>query len=174
MAGRKKLLTLVKKNKGTLRKCRENPGAPAAPPDLPKAPFCPMSDRCNVLFGMIVSWMQAVGAASAIYTATITILAMRLEEIELCTENIRQNGAQYSKLELIKVPDPNHPERMITKAQKSWKANPAVAQRAEAARHAQALLAELGLSPTAIARLNSGSAGGQAAGSNPWEALANA
>jgi len=54
MAGRKRLLTLVKKHKGTLRKCRENPRARAALPDLPKAPYCPVSDRCNARLSHIL------------------------------------------------------------------------------------------------------------------------
>jgi len=114
-----------------------------------------------------------MGLATAAHTEMLALLAFRLEEWEDRDRDVRANGAVYAKLELIEVPDPEHPGRTVTKAQKIWKSNPAVAQRSEAMRHAQALLAEFGLSPSSQAKVSAGP-GAEPGSANPWEALLNA
>lgn len=172
MAGRKPLLTLVKQAKGTIRKHRENPNAPTPAKEIPQGPQCQVSERCAVLFGMIVSWLQDYGIASSTFTALISLLAIRLEEIEICNAAIQAGGAQYTKHEIIEIPDPENPKKLLTKVQKILKPNPAVAQRSEAMRHAQSLLAEMGLSPASVHKIVAGKKP-ELAGANPWKDLAN-
>ena len=87
------------------------------PEDIPTGPCCPMLSASGlVLFGMVVSSLQSMGIASSAYTAMITLLALRLEKIEQCNEEIRQNGRVYTKYELIAVPGDDG--RIVTKAQK--------------------------------------------------------
>ena len=171
MKGRKHLHLVDKKMRGTVRADRINRNAPMAQSEPPRAPS-ELSKRATEIFGTLVGRLQCIRMASATDTELLALLATRLEEYELATENIRIHGSTYAKIELIEVPDPEHPGRTITKAQKIWKSNPAVAQRSEAMRHAQSLLAEFGLSPSSRARLMAPDAGAQT-GANPWEALVN-
>ena len=156
MTGRKRKPAHMHLVQGTVRPCRVNKHEPKAPAELPSAPYCQVSERCAVLFGLIVGWLQGMGIASVVDTANITNLAMRLEEIEDCTTEIRERGRTYAKIELIEIPeiDENGKQVMILKAQKLWKPNPAVAQRSEAMRHAQSLLAEFGLSPASRSKVS--------------------
>lgn len=96
------------------------------------------------------------------------LLAMRLAEIEECDSEIKEHGRVTIKIELIDVPGPDG--RITTKAQKVLKANPAVAQRSEAMRHTQSLLAEFGLSPANRGKVSS-SSGSKESLNSAWEAL---
>lgn len=175
MKGRKRKPTHMNLVEMTARKDRQNKNEPRPAPDLPTAPFCPVLPRCSVLFGMIVGWLQRMGLASSSDTVAISLLAMRLEEIEQCAENIQANGSAYAKIELIEVPVPDNPGKTAVKAQEVWKSNPAVAQRAEAMRHAQSLISEFGLSPAARAKVSAIlGVGGEKKAGNPWESIANA
>jgi P27 family predicted phage terminase small subunit len=93
---------------------------------------------------------------------------MRLAEIEERTADIQTHGATYIKIDLIEVPGEDG--KPITKAQKTIKANPAVAQRSEAMRHAQSLLAEFGLSAASRPKISAPAKADQA---NGWESLVN-
>jgi P27 family predicted phage terminase small subunit len=156
--------------RGTARPCRINRNAPAAQNEPPRAP-AELSKRATEIFGTLVGRLESMRLASATDTELLALLAARLEEHELATENIRANGSTYAKIEIIEVPDPEHPGSTITRTQKMWKANPAVAQRSEAMRHCQSLLAEFGLSPASRARLAAPGHGKAADESNRWEAL---
>jgi P27 family predicted phage terminase small subunit len=97
----------------------------------------------------------------------VMLLALRLSEVQERTDEIARDGAVYSKIELIEVPGADG--KLVTKAQKIHKTNPAVAQRSEAMRHVQSLLAEFGLSPASRGKV-SRTSGAEEPG-NRWEAL---
>lgn len=173
MPGRKRKPTRLHLLQGTAQPCRMNPKEPKAPAELPSVPYCQVSERCIVLFGMIISWLYGMRIASVVDTANITHLAMRLEEIEECNREIKERGRNYAKIDLIEVPemDGNGKQKMVLKAQKLWKPNPAVAQRSEAMRHAQSLLAEFGLSPASRGKVSASSE--QSKTDNSWESFLN-
>ncbi len=145
---RKRLPTKLHIVRGTAQPCRINKLEPKAPPEPPRAPEW-LSKRATEIFGMLTGRLQGMGLASVAYTEMQALAAIRLEEVELRQADIDANGAVYAKVELIEVPDPERPGSTVTKAQKIWKANPAVAMRDAAARHAQSILSgEFGLSPS--------------------------
>ena len=171
MAGRKRIPTHLHVVRGTVQPCRINRDEPK-PPQEPPRPAVELPARAAFWFGILCGRVTAMGVGSSADSEEMMLLAMRLAEVEECDEAIREHGRVTTKLELIEVPDPEHKGRTVTKAQRVLKSNPAVAQRSEAMRHVQALLAEFGLSPanrgkvSAKPRMESGSA-------NPWEALLN-
>ncbi len=170
MAGRKRLPAKFHIVKGTDRPCRTNSREPKAPPEPPRAPEW-LSRRVSEIFGVLTGRLQAMGLASSGDTEMLALLASRLEEWEARDAEVRANGAVYAKVELIEVPgEPGQPSSV--RAQKVWKANPAVAQRSEAMRHAQSLLAEFGLSPASRGKV-SAAQGTDSGSDNPWESLVN-
>jgi len=150
MAGRKPLLTIVKKSKGTLRKDRENKHEPKPPLALPIVPeFLP--PRAQYWFGMISAWLQAMQIASPVYTIDQMDLAITCATIEKLTKQLETEGENYFQIRFQEDP---YGKVMLDPAGKPLhvkirKAHPAYAQRSEAMRHAQSLCASLGLSPTA-------------------------
>jgi P27 family predicted phage terminase small subunit len=171
MAGRKPILTLVKKAKGTLRKCRVNNREPKPPLALPIAPeFLPA--RAQYWFGMVSAWLQAMKIVSPVDTANQSMLALRLEEIERLTKQIEAEGSTYYSIRFQEGPD----GKVMMDAEgkplhvKLRKGHPAVAQRNEAMRHAQSLCAEFGLSPANRAKVN---ALGEKPADDGWSDLAN-
>ncbi len=127
-----------------------------------------LGSRTSFWYGVVIGRLQQLAIASPVDSELVMLLAIRLEEIEESTEHIRQNGARYAKLELIEVPI-DEKGTLKTKAQKSWKANPAVSQRSEAMRHAQSLLSEFGLSPSSrqkVSKLIESAAGAKP--DDPW------
>jgi P27 family predicted phage terminase small subunit len=130
--------------KGTLRKDRENPEAPELEATLPNAP-AGLSPRATEWFGRITARLQAINCASSTNTEMLALLASRLTEIEECEVDIEKYGRVYETKTI-------HGERMV-------KGNPAVAQRSEAMRHTQSLLAEFGLSLATIGKIRPVSAG---------------
>lgn len=71
--------------------------------------------------------------------AMLALLASRLEEIEICTAVIEDLGRVY--------------QTVSTTGATMHRARPKVGMRNEAMRHAQALLAEFGLSPAARSKV---------------------
>lgn len=153
---------------GTARPCRLNKREPKAPDEPPRA-ASELSPRASFWYGVICGRIRSMGVGSSADSEMVMILAMRLAEIEECNADIAQYGNKTSKIELITVPDENG--QMVTKAQRSWKHNPAVAQRSEAMRHSQSLLAEFGLSPSSRGKVSATAREGKGEQSNPWEAL---
>ncbi len=149
------------------RKSQFSDGAGAAPLHAPAE----LSKRASEIFGLIVARAESIGTASIAFTETFADLAREMEHIEKLDEHIREYGAVYAKIELIDVPGENG--KTVTKAQKLWKANPAVAQRAEAFRPVQSLRAEIGLSPLAIEKASKCSSKNAPEEDDPWGAIAN-
>ena len=137
MAGRKKIPEKLKVVAGTSRSDRVNDNAPAANPgvaDLPET----LSSRGAELFASTSAILDGMGIASPDDVSALTMLAMRLEQVEVLTVQIEDGGYTYKTDGGL------------------WKANPAVAQRSDAMRHAQSLLAEFGLTPAARAKVSAG------------------
>lgn len=135
--GRKPRPTYLKLAKGTAKKSRLNKAEPdqheqpmACPAWLPKGAV-PHFERIRGLMG---DW----GLDSASYQDVVAEVALRIDEAERLTRWIEKNGRGFWS---------------ETKTGRIRRAFPEVAMRNEALRHLQSLLAELGLSPTAKARV---------------------
>ncbi|WP_185982830.1 phage terminase small subunit P27 family [Aureimonas mangrovi] len=145
MAGRKRKPDHLKIVAGTAQPCRMNPDAPKAAADLPSAPEW-LSDRGAELFLQLVAVIDEMGIASSADAAMLAMAASRLEEVEICTAVIEDGGRFFtSQIER------DDEDRIVSQ---QIKGHPAVAQRSEAMRHAQSLLAEFGLSPAARSKVS--------------------
>lgn len=129
-----------------------NPDAPVAPKDLPIAPDW-LTSRGAELFDQLVAILNKMGLASSADVAVIALCASRLEEIEITTALVEDNGRTYSSVS--------------QKGGLMHRSRPEVGQRNEAMRHAQSLLSELGLTPAARSKV---SVKGNA-GENPFKNL---
>ena len=170
MKGRKGL-TLVTKNKGTLHKDRINKKEPRPALALPIAPQF-MPPRAQYWFGMISAWLQQMRVSSPVDTVNQMNLALRCEEIERLTKQIETEGSSYYSIRFQEGPDgkvmyDTNGNPLHVKLRKS---HPAVAQRNEAMRHAQALCSEFGLSPAARSKV---SVLGDEPAADGWDDFAN-
>lgn len=154
----KRLPDHLKIIKGTAQPCRMNPNAPIPNPDLPQPPEW-LSSRAAEIFASLVGTIADMGIASASDTNALAVLASRLEEIEICTNLIEDGGRTFQSS--AKYDDKG---RLIGQ---QIKGHPAVAQRSEAMRHAQSLLAEFGLTPAARSKVSVT----KQAEANPFKAL---
>lgn len=151
MAGRKRKPDILKKLAGTAQPCRMNEDAPAANPGEASAPDW-LSERSADLFAQISGTLVGMGIATPDDQHTLALLASRLEEVEILTVVVEDNGRTY-----------------LTEGG-LWKARPEVAMRNEAMRHAQSLLAEFGLTPAARSKVSAG----KKPEANPFGALDDA
>jgi P27 family predicted phage terminase small subunit len=153
--GRKRKPDAIKALAGTAQKCRMNPAAPAQTAGLPAPPEW-LSGRAAELFHQIVATVDGMRIASADDVHMLAMLASRLEEIELCTGVIEDLGRTYM----------THTQS----GSEMFRTRPEVAQRNEAMRHAQSLLAEFGLSPATRSKVSVN----KAPQDNPFAALTRA
>lgn len=144
--------THLKVVSGTARKDRTNGDEPAAPKGAPDAPLW-LSDRATEIFHGLCSTIDGMGYLSTADQAVIAMAASRLEEVEICTARVEDEGRTYDTSNAAG-------ERMI-------RPNPMVAQRSEAMRHAHALLSEMGLTPAARSKVSAGKKNDE----NPFRAL---
>ena len=140
---------------GTAQKCRMNPEEPKAPSDAPDAPIW-LSERAAEIFSALCSTILGMGYLSSADQAVIAMAASRLEEVEIATARVEDEGRTY--------------QTTNAQGEKMIRPNPMVAQRSEAMRHAHALLSELGLTPAARSKVSSGKKGDD----NPFKALMGA
>lgn len=145
MRGRKRKPDHLKVVSGTDQRCRMNDAAPVADMTLPEPPEH-LSMRGAELFRQLVRIVAGMGIASASDVHALTILAQRLEEIEVCTVVIEDSGRFF--VSSVEYDDDG---RIVSQ---QIKGHPAVAQRSEAMRHAQSLLSEFGLSPAARSKVS--------------------
>jgi phage terminase small subunit len=169
MKGRKSLLTLVKKAKGTLRKDRINKNEPKPELIPPRSPAF-LSPKASEWFGVLTARLQGIGIASVSHTENMMLAAIRLEEIESCDESIRGEGRIIYITEARTylgqvIYDKDNKPVLNVRA----RSNPAVAERSEAMRHLQSLLAEFGLSPASMGKVSTPAA----KPANEWSGLAN-
>lgn len=158
MRGRKRLPDHLKVVKGTDQRCRMNPEAPKADVSLPVPPDH-LSARAAELFRQVVAILADMGIGSASDVHSLTILAQRLEEVEICTVVIEDSGRFF-----VSSVERDDEDRIVSQ---QIKAHPAVAQRSEAMRHAQSLLAEFGLTPAARSKVSAS----KQASENPFASL---
>jgi P27 family predicted phage terminase small subunit len=152
-AGRKQIPKSRKVIQGTFRKDRENPDAPCASKEAPVAPEW-LNERAREIFHVLEARIAEQGYASSSHTEALALAAMRLSEVEECTETLTNDGLIY--------------HAMNTKGEPVKKVHPAVVVRSEAARHAQSLLAEFGLTPASVGKV---AAPGAAKKQSKWGAL---
>ena len=86
-----------------------------------------------------VAILDEMGIASSADTQIITLCASRIEEIEITTALVEDNGRTYET---------------VSDTGSMFRSRPEVAQRNEAMRHAQSLLSELGLTPAARSKVS--------------------
>lgn len=139
MRGRKQKPDHLKVVSGTDQPCRMNPNAPTAPQSLPIAPGW-LTVRGAEIFCNLVALLDEMGIASSADTQIITLCASRIEEVEITTALVEDNGRTY--------------ETTSESGQTMARSRPEVAQRNEAMRHSQSLLSELGLTPAARSKVS--------------------
>ncbi|MBW2645115.1 MAG: P27 family phage terminase small subunit [Deltaproteobacteria bacterium] len=127
MQGRKIIPIDVKKAKGTYQACRDKgqPEVSAQKPIPPKA----LSEREKQIFNILTERLGSRATAS--YTEVQTMCAQRLCEVEECDKTIENEGATYKTSN-------SFGDAII-------KEHPASKLREKALRHAQSLLAAMGL-----------------------------
>lgn len=138
MAGRKRKPDHLKVVAGTDQPCRMNPATPIAPTSLPVPPGW-LTVRGAEIFLNLVNVLDEMGIASSADTQVITLCASRIEEIEITTALVEDNGRTYET---------------VGDTGSMFRSRPEVAQRNEAMRHAQSLLSELGLTPAARSKVS--------------------
>lgn len=137
-AGRKRKPTARHELEGTARADRMNPDEPTPSEELPVAPRG-LSRAEKVHFNTIVDRLHELGYASKSHTETILTLARRLAEADVYSRTLNKKGYSY--------------ESMTESGGVIVRMRPEVAARSEAMRHAQSLLAELGLTPASSAKV---------------------
>ncbi len=148
MAGRKKTPDHLKVVTGTDRPDRMNPDQPVVAKGVTTAPGL-LSSRGAEIFMRLMATLDGMGIASPADQDNLSMLAQRLEQVELLTVTIEDSGFTYQTDAGL------------------WKARPEVAMRSEAMRHAQSLLSEFGLSPAARSKVSAGKKDEE----NPFAAL---
>jgi len=138
---------------GTAQKCRMNPDAPAPNAGIAVAPDW-LSERAAEIFAQLCATLDGMGIASPDDQFALSLLASRIEEVELMTAAVEDGGRTYEQ----KDEDGNVRMR---------RAAPEVGLRNEAMRHAQSLLAEFGLTPAARSKVSAGKPSEQ----NPFAAM---
>lgn len=149
--GRKPKPTHLKVVAGEKRPSRINQNEPAAAPGVAAAPIW-LSARAAEIFDQLSATLHGMGIASPDDMHALSLLASRIEEVEQLTGIIEDGGRTYvSEAGLVK-------------------AMPEVGMRNEAMRHAQSLLAEFGLTPSARSKVSAG----KAPEANPFAGLDDA
>jgi P27 family predicted phage terminase small subunit len=143
---------------GTAQKCRMNENEPVAPKGAPEAPLW-LSSRAVELFHGICATIDKMGYLSTADGHVIALAASRLEEVEITTAMIEDGGRTY-----ISAATYDDEGRVLSQMMRS---SPAVGQRNDAMRHAQALLSDCGLTPSARSKVSAG----KKTDDNPFKAL---
>ena len=151
MAGRKRTPDSIKEAKGTKRPDRTNPNPPKPKVGLPKAPNW-LNDEAKSIFRSIAGYLDEMQLAFPAHVKMLSILSMRLEQIERLSQFLDNNGDTYESI------NPKTGQTMV-------RAQPEVSLLSEAARHAQSLLAEFGLSPASMGKIQIPTSRGE----DPWE-----
>jgi P27 family predicted phage terminase small subunit len=92
------------------------------------------------IFHGLVAILDEMGIASSADAHIISHCASRIEEVEITTALVEDNGRTF--------------ETTSESGSTMYRSRPEVAQRNEALRHAQSLLSELGLTPSARSKVS--------------------
>ena len=168
MVGRKRKPTKLHLVHGTAQKCRINKNEPKPPDDLPRS-AAELDSRESYWYGIVVSRIQLLGVASSVDSERVMMLAQDLAMLELHNQDIRERGRIYAKIDLVKLPPTKEHPAGEVKAQKTWKANPAVGQRSDCIRRINSMLSEFGISPASRPKVSA--SGKDAEQKTGWEAL---
>ncbi|WP_375290905.1 P27 family phage terminase small subunit [Qipengyuania sp.] len=146
-SGRKRKEPELKALAGNLRHDRTQ----AATTTSPGSMICPvhLGDLEQLMFGSIAKLLEEQGRASPHWVEHVALTAMRLAQIQLYKATLEVEGHTYETESLKKVGEREIVTRMV-------RARPEVSMLNEAMRHAQSLLGELMLNPTAAMRLVDG------------------
>ena len=147
MPGRKPTPTHLKIVKGNPGKRPLNKNEPTFDADLPAPPLY-LSTEAQGIFIILRDRIAFMGYASASHTEALALCAARLEEVQLHTRILNEKGFTYKKKVKIGVDHDGHPLYDET-----IKTRPEVVMRHEAAKHAQSLLAEFGLTPASATKV---------------------
>lgn len=123
---------------------REHPGrlnknAPKPAKTLPEPPEW-LSDVAAEWFRKTLGILDGMGIASSDHVDMLSIAATRYDEALHCTAVLEDVGRVYKVISVT--------------GSEMFKSRPEVAQRNEALRHLQSLLAEFGLSPSSMGKVN--------------------
>lgn len=112
-----------------------------------------LSDLAQLLFADIAGMLEAQGRADQHFAQVVALLAQRLEQIQRWQAVLEMTGDTCTSKTVRKVGG----EQVITEM---IRARPEVSMLSEAMRHAQSLLGELMLSPSAAMKLGGGKSEG--------------
>jgi len=152
--GRKRIPDHLKLVTGTARPDRMNPDAPEPSEELPRAPG-DLPLRAVEIFGQLTATLDGMGLASKSDTQGLSLLAYRLYQVEQCRAVIDREGMTY-------VSETVQGGLMV-------RARPEVAILDAAARHANGLLSEFGLTPASRSKVSAKKK--QQGKANPFGAL---
>ena len=139
MAGRKRKPDKTKEAQGTTQKCRTNTNPPKPKLGMPNPPNW-LRDTAKDYFRSIAQHLDAMQLAFPAHLEMLALLSMRMEQVQRLTLYLEENGDSHESA------NPKTGQVMI-------RAYPEVALLNEAARHAQALLSEFGLSPASMGKI---------------------
>lgn len=112
-----------------------------------------LSDLAQLLFADIAGMLEAQGRADQHFVQVVALLAQRLEQIQRWQAVLEMTGDTCTSRTVRKVDGQQVITEMI-------RARPEVSMLSEAMRHAQSLLGELMLSPSAAMKLGGGKSEG--------------
>lgn len=124
-----------------------------APTGAAMIPPLHLSDLAQLLFGDIAAMLEAQGRADPHFAQVVALLAQRLEQIQRWQAVLEMTGDTCTSKTVRKVDGQQVITEMI-------RARPEVSMLSEAMRHAQSLLGELMLSPSAAMKLGGGKSEG--------------
>ncbi len=147
MPGRKPTPTHLKIVKGNPGRRPLNKNEPTFDQDLPQPPAY-LSTEAQGIFIVLRDRIDSMGYASSSHTEALALCALRLEEVQRCTHVLNEKGPTYTKRIKLGVDKKGQPI-----FDETVKTRPEVIMRHEAAKHAQSLLAEFGLTPASATKI---------------------
>ena len=138
MSGRKPKPTHLKLLTGNPGKRPINKNEPTAATAPPRAPQW-LDTRARVIFKLLTRRLTEMGYASGSHTESLSLAAWRLSQVELCAEVLEREGYTY--------------ETTTPRGAMAIKQRPEVTLMGQAAKHAQSLLNEFGLTPSSATRI---------------------
>ncbi|MFZ4858559.1 MAG: phage terminase small subunit P27 family [Desulfuromonadaceae bacterium] len=138
MAGRKPKPTYLKLITGNPGKRALNKNEPMATTAPPRAPQW-LDTRARAIFKLLTRRLVEMGYASASHTESLALAAWRLSQVETCAAVLDRDGYTF--------------ETTTPRGPAVIKARPEVALMTQAAKHAQSLLNEFGLTPASATRV---------------------
>lgn len=136
--GRKTEPLHLKALKGTLR-ARDNKDQPKVSEGIPTPPDW-LSERSSEIFSTLCGTLLGMRVLSPDHVNALSLLASRLEDVEVLSIVIEDGGRTY--------------QTETRDGAIMHRARPEVAMRNEAMRHAQSLLSDFGLNPSAMSKVS--------------------